>query len=167
MYYTILERKIHDMIEEPLASMEYNIVRVKFLEKSGGVLQIMAERKSDYQLSIADCTKINNIISDILDVENPITNNYNLEISSPGIDRPLVRKEDFDKYSDNIAKIVTKFTLNGRRRFKGNLKGIDKDNKSINIVLGDTKEKINILFDDIESAKLVLTDDLLRKNVFK
>jgi len=164
MYYNILEQEIHDLLEEPLSSMGYNIVRIKLLEQNGSVLQVMAERKTDFELSVSDCTKISNFISDILDVEDPISGNYNLEVSSPGIDRPLVRKEDFNRYSDNLVKIVTRYPLDGRRRFRGNLEGVNEDNESVSVILNDTKEKVKILFDDIESAKLVLTDELLSKN---
>lgn len=164
MYYNILEQEIHDLLEEPLSSMGYNIVRIKLLEKNGSVLQVMAERKTDFELSITDCTKISNFISDILDVEDPIAGNYNLEVSSPGIDRPLVRTEDFIRYSNNLVKIVTRYPIEGRRRFRGNLEGVNDDNESVSVVLNDTKEKVKILFDDIESAKLVLTDELLNKN---
>jgi ribosome maturation factor RimP len=158
----LLERKIFDLINPLIEDLGYTIVRVKFYDASHRTLQIMAERKSDRDLSANDCAKISYEISTAMEVEDPISGEYNLEVSSPGIDRPLVRQQDFVDYADNVAKISTNFPIDGRKRYKGRLKGINDKNEVL-IQLDDLKEVSVIPFEDIASAKLVLTDELVEK----
>ncbi len=157
-----LEQKVQSLIEPSLTALGYRVVRIRFSEQPRRTLQVMAERLSDHDLSIEDCTAINDAISHLLDVEDPIPGKYHLEVSSPGIDRPLVSLEDFDRYKDNEAKLVTLLPIDGRRRFSGNLLGV-KENE----ILMEVQEQdapVAVPFDSIESAKLILTDALITKH---
>lgn len=159
-----LENNINALIEAPLADMGYDIVRIKFSDGDSKVLQIMAERQSDKQLNIDDCSKISHYLSDLFDVEDIIAGEYNLEVSSPGIDRPLVRKSDFNEYKNNLFKATTKQPIDGRRRYKGMLLGLSEDENNVLLKLNDTNEEISLPFNEIESAKLIFTDELVNKN---
>ncbi len=163
MSYSQLENNINTLIAEPLAEMGYDIVRINFSDGDNKILQIMAERISDKQLNIDDCSKISRYISDIFDVEDIIAGEYNLEVSSPGIDRPLVRKKDFDEYKNNLFKATTKQPIDGRRRYKGMLLGLSEDSDNVLLRLNDTNEEISLPYNEIESAKLIFTDALVAK----
>ncbi len=160
----LLEQKIADLITPSVESMGYEIVRVKLFDGAPKTLQIMAERSSDHDLNVDDCEKISRSVSAIMDVEDPISDEYNLEVSSPGIDRPLVRLKDFSDYKDFEAKIITSMPIEGRKRYKGRLLGVDKAN-NIQIKLNENNEEFAIPFSEIASAKLVLTDELINKVV--
>ena len=122
----------------------------------------MADRLNG-QIGVDELANINTSIGTILDVEDPITENYTLEISSPGIDRPLTRKKDFDNYQGFEAKLETSELIDGRRRFKGILAGISKDEVLINLEEGTVGLKFNWLSD----ARLVLSDDLIKQMLRK
>jgi ribosome maturation factor RimP len=117
----------------------------------------MAERP-DGTMTVDDCAEVSRAVSAILDVEDPIRGEYDLEVSSPGIDRPLVRRKDYEKWAGFDAKIEMAFAIDGRRRFKGRLLGIREDRVAIDL---DGVETL-LPFDEIESAKLVMTDALLK-----
>ena len=138
--------------------MGYDLVRVQI---SGGAsdrcLQIMAERKDRAEMNVEDCAGISRNISTILDVEDPITEAYTLEVSSPGMDRPLVRLEDFTRFAGFEARIDTREAIVDRKRFRGRLKDVEGETILIEID-GETYE---IPFEDILRAKLVLTDELI------
>ena len=146
------------LIEPSLDSMGYDLVRVQI---SGGAsdrcLQIMAERKDRAEMNVEDCASISRNISTILDVEDPITEAYTLEVSSPGMDRPLVRLEDFTRFAGFEARIDTREAIVDRKRFRGKLKGVEGETILIEVD-GETYE---IPFEDILRAKLVLTDELI------
>ena len=146
------------LIEPSLDSMGYDLVRVQI---SGGAsdrcLQIMAERKDRAEMNVEDCASISRNISTILDVEDPITEAYTLEVSSPGMDRPLVRLEDFTRFAGFEARIDTMEAIVDRKRFRGKLKGVEGETILIEVD-GETYE---IPFEDILRAKLVLTDELI------
>jgi len=146
------------LIEPSLDSMGYDLVRVQI---SGGAsdrcLQIMAERKDRAEMNVEDCASISRNISTILDVEDPITEAYTLEVSSPGMDRPLVRLEDFTRFAGFEARIDTREAIVDRKRFRGRLKGVEGETILIEVD-GETYE---IPFEDILRAKLVLTDELI------
>ena len=146
------------LIEPSLDSMGYDLVRVQI---SGGAsdrcLQIMAERKDRAEMNVEDCASISRNISTILDVEDPITEAYTLEVSSPGMDRPLVRLEDFTRFAGFEARIDTREAIVDRKRFRGKLKGVEGETILIEVD-GVTYE---IPFEDILRAKLVLTDELI------
>ena len=148
-------------IVEPVAhDMGFRLVRVRM---SGKTLQIMAERP-DGTFTIDDCEALSRAVSPLLDVEDPIRNAYQLEVSSPGIDRPLVRPEDFETWAGHEAKVELRSMLAGRKRFRGVLEGFAEDEVRLYIT-GDGKDSDDILiglpFDDIAEAKLVMTDRLL------
>jgi len=146
------------LIEPSLDSMGYDLVRVQI---SGGAsdrcLQVMAERKDRVEMNVEDCASISRNISTILDVEDPITEAYTLEVSSPGMDRPLVRLEDFTRFAGFEARIDTREAIVDRKRFRGRLKGVEGETILIEVD-GETYE---IPFEDILRAKLVLTDELI------
>jgi ribosome maturation factor RimP len=153
-------RRIAAIIEPVAEDMGFRLVRVRM---SGKTLQIMAERP-DGTFSIDDCEALSRTVSPLLDVEDPIRNAYQLEVSSPGIDRPLVRPNDFETWAGHEAKIELTTMLAGRKRFRGVLEGFADDEVRLYIA-GDGKDSDDILiglpFDDIAEAKLVMTDRLL------
>ena len=145
----LLEDKIAEMIEPVLVPMAFRLVRVSF---ANGTLQIMAEPLDhDAEMTVEDCAVISRGVSAVLDVEDPIKSNYHLEVTSPGLSRPLVIPEDYDRFQGELVKVSTKKLIDGRRRFNGRLKGIDADHLiSIDTAAGP----IDIPFDAIEGAKL-------------
>ena len=138
------------------AGMGLELVRVRLMGGKRPVLQVMAER-SDGSMSIDDCSEASRVISAILDVEDPITGAYTLEVSSPGIDRPLVRAADYVRFAGHQAKLETAAPIDGQRRFHGRLLGLD--DQVVRLALQDGE--IGIPFAAITSGKLVLTDDLI------
>ena len=133
------------------------MVRVLIIGTKDVTVQIMAERKDDAQMDVEDCAAISREISAILDVEDPISEAYSLEVSSPGLDRPLVRQQDFERYAGYDIKLEMDRPVGGRKRFKGQLLGI-KDNL---VELTSGADRVTLPFDDIRQAKLILTDQLL------
>ncbi|MEO1408056.1 MAG: ribosome maturation factor RimP, partial [Pseudomonadota bacterium] len=121
-------------------------------------LQIMAERP-DGGIEVDECADISTAVSATLDVEDPITDAYNLEVSSPGIDRPLTRLKDFEDFEGHEAKLETSELIDGRKRFKGMLAGVEADEVLINVEEGT----IGLKFDWLSEAKLVLTDELIKE----
>src|SRR6478609_2444487 len=121
-----LPARVAAIIEPVLGQIGFRLVRVRVSAAEGCTVQIMAERP-DGTLTIDDCEDISRALSPVLDVADPIEKAYRLEVSSPGIDRPLVRKSDFDRYAGHLAKIETAVAVNGRKRFKGTLAGTEGD----------------------------------------
>lgn len=153
-----IAEKIEALIAPSIADMGFELVQVKLLEgRSGQTLQIMAERP-DGSMSLDDCAMISRQISAVLDVEDAITAAYRLEVSSPGIDRPLVKLADYSAYAGHAAKIETALPINGRKRFAGNIKAVEGGNVIITV---DNKDHA-LPFIDIQSGKLVLTDALIK-----
>ncbi len=150
--------RIETLIAPSLEAMGYRLVRVAV---TGGrraqVLQVMAERIDDRPMSVDDCTEVTHTVSALLDVEDPIEQSYVLEVSSPGIDRPLVRREDYERFKGHEAKLELAVPINGRRRFRGRLAGIDAD--QVRLDLG--AEVVALPLTRIQRAKLVITDELL------
>jgi len=148
-----------DALVEPVCDeMGYDLVR---LQLQGGntrkVLQIMAERKDRKPMTVEDCADLSRAISPVLDEKDPIEDNYTLEVSSPGIDRPLVKLDDFDRFKGFEAKVEALSLINGRKRFSGRLQGIDGND----VIISFEGDDVRIPFDRIAKAKLVLTDELL------
>jgi ribosome maturation factor RimP len=153
-------------IAEPvLGGLGYRLVRVRISGAAGCTVQIMAERP-DGALSIEDCEAASRALSPVLDVADPIEGSYRLEISSPGIDRPLVRHSDFDRYAGHVAHVEMTAPINGRRRFRGQLLGTDGDNARIRCN-DATPDGTDVLLpiDDMMEAKLVLTDALISESL--
>ncbi len=152
-----MDRRIAEIITPVIEDMGFELVRVRLMGGKAPILQIMAD-KPDGGIEVDDCAEISNMISATLDVEDPILDAYTLEVSSPGIDRPLTRLKDFDTFEGYEAKLETAELIDGRRRFKGVLAGIDEDEVLINVAEGT----IGLKFDWLSDAKLVLTDELIK-----
>lgn len=158
-----VEAHIAALVMPLLKPLGFRLVRIKLLGLNGLTLQIMVERP-DGSMTVEDCETVSRTVSPLLDVQNVIERKYHLEISSPGIDRPLVRKSDFFHWQGHIAKIETKIILEGRRKFRGTLTNITQDGFTLNTDKAAYGESmyISIPFDDIIDAHLVLTDELIR-----
>jgi ribosome maturation factor RimP len=154
-----IDRRIAGLIEPVLTDMGFELVRLRVMGGKSPTLQIMAQRP-DGTIEVDDCAAISTAVSALLDVEDPIAEAYTLEVSSPGIDRPLTRLADFDRWTGHEARIETEELIDGRRRFKGQLAGTEGD--EVLIALDDSDVTIGLKFDWISDAKLVLTDDLIR-----
>lgn len=152
-----LEERIRDMIEPSLNDMGFDLVRVRVSGSQRVTLQIMADRLDETPISVEDCADVSRAVSALLDVEDPIDDAYSLEVSSPGIDRPLTRLKDFARFAGHEAKIELDRLTDGRRRFRGILHGIEGEAVRIETDTG----VFEIPFEIIRDAKLVLTDALL------
>ena len=147
------------LIVPELKSLGYDLVRVAFVGgKSDPTLQIMAERPDTRQLTLGDCETISRRLSDVLDSADPIEASYRLEVSSPGIDRPLTRAKDYAAWAGHEAKISLAKDTEGQRNFRGKLVGIDGDQVTIE---DRSAGEVTLPLDRIHSAKLVLTDALI------
>ncbi len=161
--------KIENLIEPVINDLGYELVRVRILSVSGAkTLQIMAERP-DGSMGVDGCAEISRALSALLDVEDPINGEYNLEVSSPGISRPLVRLKDFERFKGELAKVELTELVDGRRRFKGILDGIEEENVLI-CESGDKNEDDeemvwSVPFHLIGDAHLIVTDELLRRDL--
>jgi ribosome maturation factor RimP len=148
------------MIEPEVQNLGYELVRVMMIGgASDPTLQIMAERPDTRQLDITDCERISRRLSDVLDLCDPIEGSYRLEVSSPGIDRPLTRLKDYEDWSGYEARITLREPRDGRRHFTGTLKGLNGETV---LLLAKDGQDYTLAFSDIASAKLVLTDKLIQ-----
>jgi ribosome maturation factor RimP len=159
--------RVAALAEPVLASLGYRLVRVRISAFAGCTVQIMAERP-DGTMMIEDCEAASRALSPVLDVADPIEGSYRLEISSPGIDRPLVRRSDFDRYAGNVALVEMQAPIDGRRRFRGELAGTDGDRARIRCeAAANENSEILLRIDDMMEAKLVLTDTLISQSLRK
>ncbi|WP_375279600.1 ribosome maturation factor RimP [Pseudooctadecabacter sp.] len=156
-----MDRRITEIITPVIEDMGYEVVRVRLMTGKESILQIMAQ-KPDGTIEVDDCAQISTAVSAVLDVEDPILDAYTLEVSSPGIDRPLTRLKDFDQWESFEAKIETEQLIDGRRRFKGTLQGTEGSEVLIEIEENGEPMTIGLQFDWLTDAKLVLTDELIR-----
>lgn len=162
------EARIAALLEPDISALGFRLVRVRLTQINGLTLQIMAERP-DGSMSVNDCEEVSKAISPILDVEDPINAEYHLEISSPGIDRPLVRASDFDIWSGHVAKLETHQLIDGRKRYKGTILKVEDTDDGKAVIFRreapskDESENFMLLVSDIAEAKLVLSDDLIRE----
>ena len=149
-----------------LQAMGYRLVRIKISGESGCTVQIMAERP-DGTMQIEDCEAVSRALSPVLDVADPIDRAYRLEISSPGIDRPLVRRSDFERYAGHLVKIEMAVAHQGRKRFRGTLQSVEGD--AVRLHRDDTREgedaDVMLVMEDIADARLVLTDELIEESM--
>jgi ribosome maturation factor RimP len=150
--------RIEQIIAPSIEAMGYEVVRVQMSGGQRPILQIMAERTDGAAMTVEDCAEISRSTSALLDVEDPITGAYTLEVSSPGIDRPLIRAKDFERFAGFEAKVESRATIEGRKRFKGRLKGLEDGC----VVVETETGPVRIPLDSVQRAKLVLTDDLIR-----
>lgn len=148
--------RISRLIGPTLSSMGFELVRVRLSGSQRPVLQIMAER-ADGSMNVDDCAEVSRVVSAILDVEDPVDGAYTLEVSSPGIDRPLTRPADYSRFAGFEARVETVEPVEGRRRFKGRLLGLEGEQVKMAIEGGEVAVPLSA----IASAKLVLTDDLI------
>jgi ribosome maturation factor RimP len=159
--------RVAAVVEPVLASLGYRLVRVRVTAFAGCTVQIMAERP-DGSMNIDDCEVASRALSPVLDVADPIETAYRLEISSPGIDRPLVRRSDFDRYAGHVAHVEMQVPIDGRKRFRGELLGTDGD--AVRLRFGDTdqdRHDVVLPINDMIEARLVLTDSLIAESLRK
>jgi len=161
-----LSARVAAVAEPVLEGMGYRLVRVRVSGMSGCTVQIMAERP-DGTMLIEDCESVSRALSPVLDVADPIDRAYRLEISSPGIDRPLVRRSDFERYAGNMVKVEMAVPIEGRKRFRGMLLGVEGEAAHIRRTDASPGESEDALLrmEDIAEAKLVLTDELIAESL--
>lgn len=148
-------------IAAPLADdLGYNIVRIRVMANKRTTVQIMAERKKDGLMGVDDCARLSRELSALLEVEDPISEAYALEVSSPGIDRPLTTLEQLGRFEGYLARLELDRLVEGRKRFRGTLAGNDGD--QVGIDLDGEDETAFIPFDWISEAKLLITDELIK-----
>jgi ribosome maturation factor RimP len=156
-----LPARVAAIVEPVLHQLGFRLVRVRVSGAEGCTVQVMAERP-DGSMTVEDCEAVSRALSPVLDVADPIDRAYRLEISSPGIDRPLVRKSDFDRYAGHLVRIEMSMPVDGRKRFKGKLAGTEGDSAR---VLRDDAEgddaTVLLAIEEMGEAKLVLTDELV------
>ena len=140
-----------------LEGMGYDMVRVQITGSHNPTLQIMAERKDGVGMTVDDCAEISHALSELLETEDPFDDSYALEVSSPGIDRPLVKLADFERFTGFEARIDMREAIDGQRRFKSRLKGID----GTNVIVEQNGKQLALPFGSIHKAKLLLTDELI------
>lgn len=153
--------RIEAIIGPSLDAMGYELVRVRFSGNQRPVLQIMAERKADGQMTIDDCEAVSRTVSALLDVEDPISTAYELEVSSPGIDRPLTRPKDYERFAGFEARVEMKRLVDGRKKVRGQLLGLFDDKVALTV----DGARVEIPLADVSAAKLVLTDALIEASL--
>ena len=159
---TLIEAKISQIIEDAVKELGFSLVRVQFLSGQAGrnQLQIMTEPTEDREMTVEDCQILSRHVSVLLDVDDPIASAYVLEVSSPGIDRPLTRIEDFNRFNGELAKITLRRMLDGRRRFQGRLAGLSANQK---VGLETSYGRFDFDFNEIESARIDPSEILTRE----
>ena len=155
-----IDKRLAGIVAPVIEGMGFELVRLRLMSGKTRILQIMAERPEG-GIEIEDCAQISTAVSAALDVEDPISDAYTLEVSSPGIDRPLTRLKDFDVWDGYEARLETEELIDGRRRFKGILAGTEGDEVLIDIEQDGETVTIGLKFDWLSDAKLVLTEDLI------
>ena len=155
-----LAARVAAIAEPVIQQLGYRLVRVKISGAEGCTVQVMAERP-DGGMAVEDCETISRALSPVLDMADPIERAYRLEISSPGIDRPLVRKSDFDRYAGHLVKIETEIPIEGRKRFRGQLLGTEGEAARLRHDEAGEAAEVLLPIGEISEAKLVLTDDLV------
>jgi ribosome maturation factor RimP len=158
--------RVANVAEPVIADLGFRLVRVKISGQGGCTVQIMAERE-DGTMTVADCEAVSRALSPVFDLEDPVETAYTLEVSSPGIDRPLVRTQDFERWSGHEAKIEMAVPVAGRKRFRGIIRGVEGD--TVSVALPDVKEgeepTARLRLSDLADARLVLTEELVRESL--
>lgn len=149
---------LFSLLEPVVNQLGYELVRVLTIGQKNPTLQIMIDRLDGQNITVDDCATASRAVSEVLDEKDPIPDQYSLELSSPGLDRPLTKIEHFNRFAGFEAKIETSIAVEGRKRFKGKLLAVDADN---NISLDMEGTEYSLPFDDISKAKLIITDELL------
>ena len=157
---TAIDRRLAEIIQPVIEGMGYELVRLRLQGGRTATLQIMADRPEG-GINVDDCANISTAVSAALDVEDPLEDAYHLEVSSPGIDRPLTRLKDFATFEGYDARLETNQPIDGRKRFKGVLAGVDGDEILLNIEERGETVTVGLNFDLLSDAKLLLTDELI------
>ena len=147
---------LQDLIEPVVSSAGYELVRVMSIGQVNQTLQVMIDKLDGSDITVDDCAKVSHLISDVLDEKDPIADKYSLEVSSPGLDRPLTKLKHFERYKGYEIKLETEDKVENRKRFKGKITKVDNNN----VVLTMDDLEYTIPFDLIAKAKLVITDEL-------
>jgi ribosome maturation factor RimP len=158
--------RVAAIVEPVLEGIGFRLVRVKVSAQNGTTVQIMAERP-DGTMNVDGCEAVSRAVSPVLDLEDPISQAYNLEVSSPGIDRPLVRRSDFERWAGHEAKIELEPPLDGRKRFRGIIRSVDGDEVLVDLPDAKNPEErlARLPLDSVADARLVLTDELVRESL--
>ncbi len=149
--------EVERLVGPPIEGLGYELVRVRLTGGGAPTLQIMAERKDRHEMSVDDCAEISRLISAVLDVDDPFAGAYTLEVSSPGLDRPLVRAGDYERFAGCEVRVETHRPIDGRKRFRGRLVG--RRGTDVVVAVGEVEHAIP--FDDVLRGKLMLTDELI------
>ena len=157
---TAIDRRLAEIIQPVIEGMGFELVRLRLQGGKTATLQIMADRPEG-GINVDDCAEISTAVSATLDVEDPLEDAYHLEVSSPGIDRPLTRLKDFATFEGYDARLETNQPIDGRKRFKGVLAGVEGGEVLLNLDEGGETQTIGLAFDWLSDAKLVLTDELI------
>ncbi|PAU98714.1 ribosome maturation factor RimP [Paracoccus salipaludis] len=157
---TAIDRRLAEIIQPVIEGMGFELVRIRLQGGKTATLQIMADRPEG-GINVEDCAEISTAVSATLDVEDPLEDAYHLEVSSPGIDRPLTRLKDFATFEGYDARLETNQPIDGRKRFKGVLAGVEGDEVLLNIEEQGQTHTIGLNFDLLADAKLLLTDELI------
>lgn len=162
-----VSERIAAIINPTIEEMGFELVRVQVTGESRPRLQIMAEPIDGRNMDVEDCASLSRAISAVLDVEDPISSAFTLEVSSPGIDRPLTRAKDFDRWKGYEARIEMEHAVSGRKRFSGKLLGLvaEKPNEGELIKIEVEGEVYELPFEDLDRAKLLLSDDLIKASM--
>ncbi|WP_299868414.1 ribosome maturation factor RimP [uncultured Hoeflea sp.] len=163
---TGVDARIAEIVEPVLQSLDMRLVRVRLSGQNGLTLQIMAER-TDGSMTVEDCEAASRALSPVLDVEDPVDKAYHLELSSPGIDRPLVRRSDFERWQGHLARCDASVLINGRKRFRGYIRDVTETGFAVERdqpAYGEENTAV-IPFSALAEAKLVLTDELIRESL--
>mgnify|MGYP001129672800 CR=1 FL=1 len=159
---TAIDHRMAEILTPVIEGMGFELVRIRLMGGQTKTLQIMAERPGG-GIEVDECAQISTAVSAVLDVEDPLDDAYTLEVSSPGIDRPLTRMKDFEAFEGYEVRIETTEMIDGRRRFKGVLAGVEGDEVLLNIEDGAETVTVGLNYEWLSDAKLILTDDLIRE----
>ena len=156
---------LETLLAPAVQAQGYRLVRLRLMGGKRKTLQILAERP-DGQMDVEDCARLSRAVSDVLEASDPISEEYVLEVSSPGIDRPLTAPEDFARFAGHDARVELMRGVDGRRRFKGLLIGLEGDDVVMNVTeLDETARQVRFPYSDIAEAKLILTDRLIQESL--
>lgn len=155
-----LKDRLAELAEPTLEGMGYALVRAQVSGKKHPTVQIMAERKDRQAMTVDDCAEISRALSAVFDVEDPIKGSYSLEVSSPGIDRPLMREEDYERFAGFDAKVEMARPIDGRKRFSGRVLGCTGGHVRLRVQDGEQTD-VDLPLSDVAKAKLILTDELI------
>lgn len=166
MKNSVIIQLIDGLVRPAIEGLGFSLVRIKLSSQRGeDVLQIMAEpADGEREMTVEDCAQISRHVSAIMDVEDPITSAYRLEISSPGIDRPLTSIEEFERFIGHTVNVEMEWPVDGRKRFKGDILSAEA---GVIVLQLDAKNKVSLEFEGMQSAKLALTDDLIKQYLSK